>query len=169
MFDIILGLFWTFVSGICFISSISVAVQNPGDKDIIWAIALSGGFVVIGVTFLIFGIKKIVRDKRTDKFGEICYAKITDVIFNGNSTNGVKYYDAYATVYVESKDEFVKTHDEIGKDPMKYPVGSYVAVRFYEGDVNFEYSVPSFDALPMHIRDKFDSGSIIPDDMDIWS
>ena len=165
MFNLVFGLFWTIVSAICLASSISVAVSDYNDKEIIWAILLSGGFVVIGVIFVFFGIKKIVRDKRTDKYGEICYARITDVKYNGNSTNGAKYYDAYARVYVESRDEFVEAHDDIGKDPMKYPVDSYVAVRFLDGDVNFEYVVPSFDGLPMHIRDKFDNGQIIPDDV----
>ena len=122
-------------------------------------------FIAVGIALMVAGIKKIIRDKKTDLYGEINYALITDVKYNGKSSNGARYYDAYAKVYIESEDRFVEASDDIGKDPNLYPVNSYVAVRYYEGDINFEYAVPSFEGLPLHIREKFDDGQIIPDDM----
>lgn len=165
MFELMFGTVWTAFSILIFVMIIMTGIE----QGFVLPCFIMIIFIVIGVAILISGIKKVICDRKTDQFGELCYALITGVMYNGKSSNGARYYDAYAKVYVESEDRFIEAHDDIGKDREKYPVGSYVAVRYYEGDINFEYSVPSFDGLPMHIRDKFDSGSIIPDDMEAWS
>lgn len=143
----------------------------PGETtgSIFWGNAVIILFMIVGLVIVFSGVKKIIRDKKTDLYGEFCYGLVTAVKFNGTVINGVQQYDAYFKVYLESRGKFIEAHEDIRSEIEKYPLGAFYALRYYEKDINIEYKVPSFDALPQNIKDVFDTGEIIPDDNSWYS
>lgn len=126
-------------------------------------------FMLIGLAFIVSGIRIFIRDKKTDLKGEFCYGQITDVVFNGIVVNGVKQFDACLKVYIESTGEFITCRERIGFFKEEFDVGSFYALKYYNNDINYEYRIPSFDALPENIREVFDTGEIIPDEVEMGS
>lgn len=163
MSEIYFGLVFTGFSALFFYMFNFVEGETSGNialANVIMLVFMTAGFVITAN-----GVKKLIANKKTDLHGELCYGKITKVIFNGSVYNGVEQYDAYLNVYVESQGKIIEAHETIGDKVYQFIVDSFYAVKYYDGDINFEYPVPSFDALPDHIKEIFDTGEIIPDNI----
>lgn len=163
MFDLTFGLFWLIFT-LFFFFMWNFFPSNEGPGAVIIPNIIIIGFIAIGVWLTYKGIKKVVANKKTDMYGELCYGLITERRFNGNSINDVRQYDAYVKVYIESEGRFIEAHETIGSALNKYPVGSFYAVKYFEDDINFEYQVPSINGLPENVRRAFDT-AVIPCNM----
>lgn len=167
VFEIIFGSIFAFFSGFMFYAFNFLPGEGTG--SLAAANVIMTVFFTIGIMFIVKGVKKLIINKKTDLHGELCYGQVKAVKFNGTVINGVQQYDAYLRVYIESTGKFVEAHENIGDKVHQFPEAGFYAVKYYEGDINFEYPVPSFDALPAHIKEVFDDGQIIPNDNSWYS
>ena len=110
-------------------------------------------FLAIGIVMLIKGIKIIFRNTRTKKHGERCYGRVLDVRRNGVYVNNVPMYKAQVMIY--SNDEMCEqtVWEDIGYDPSLYPVGSFVKVLYYQGDINFDSESTQVDDMPNNTKE----------------
>ena len=163
MFDLIFGLFWLTFSLVFFaLWNFVPADSQSGPAGFANVIIVL--FIVIGAVITYKGFKKIIANRKTEKYGEVCYGLITSLRVNGTVINGVSQYDAYLKIFVESKGTFVDVHETIGSKTAQFPVGTYYAVKYFENDINFAYPVNSFEGLPENVRRAFDS-QVIPEEM----
>lgn len=168
MFELIFGLAWLSFSLVFFAMWNFLPGGEGGEGLLILLNLMSILFMIIGAAITWVGLKKVIANKKTDRHGELCYGLITKVKTNGTVINNEPQYDAYLKVYVESTGQFVEAHESIGGNLGQFPEGTYYAVKYYEGDINFEYPARSFEGLPENVRRAFDS-QVIPMEMNLDS
>lgn len=106
-------------------------------------------FPIIGFIFFFIGLMKVIRNIRTTAKGEECYASIVDVFPTNKFINGAPVMRATFRVYAESIHQVVEIEEDVGINPFKISPGVYVAVKYYNNDVNIlriveEQEVPSY-------------------------
>ena len=124
---------------------------------------IAGSFVIIpfwiiGIYLLKRGIDKISIDKQTDNFGEECYGLITDIYPSGSYANNIPELKANVTIYIPSSHEVMDVSEILGMANKVefYRVGSYVLLRYFEGDINFECVIDE-ETLPIDAREQLSS------------
>lgn len=137
MFKFKFGLVWTLFVTLIFIMCLVVPGEQRGGVD------MSPGlfiffviFEVIGLFLLVSGIKQIIKDKKTNKFGDITYGQIISIYGTGSSTNGKEELQAEILTYVSNQNIVKRINEIIGFPPINYNVGDFVQLKFYEGDIN---------------------------------
>ena len=112
-------------------------------------------FWIIGIYILKRGIDKINIDKQTDNLGESCYGLITDIYPTGSSSMGVPELKANVTIYIPSSHEVMDVSEVLGMADKVgfYRVGSYVQLRYFEGDINFEFVLDE-ETLPTDVKEQ---------------
>lgn len=93
-------------------------------------------FEVIGLVFLFSGIKQVVIDKKTDKYGNMTYGQIIHIYGTGSEYNGKEELQAEILVYLPTENKTKKINEIIGFPPLEYNVGDFVQLKIYENDVN---------------------------------
>ena len=121
----------------------------------LFAILVIGRFWIIGIVILVKGIKKVVANHKTEKFGEECYALIKSVYRNGNKVNHRPQFNAEFLVYVPSKNTLEQVTEDIGFNNGRYQVDTFVKGKYYNGDINVK-EVVDYNTLPLNIRPSFE-------------
>ena len=141
------GIIWTAISTLIFGIFLSIpSEQNDGAYLVILFFII---FEFIGLYFLISGIKKIIKDKKTKKHGIQCYGIISEIQETGSYVNGSPEYKAILNIVNPETNQMETIEEIIGFHYNKYPINSYVLCKYYEGDINIEkiaseYEVPEY-------------------------
>ena len=145
MFELIFGLIWTIFS----MAFAIIMIFAEGTEEIgIFPFIFISLFIIIGLFFLIKGIKKLIKDIKTNAYGEECYGYIQNLYPDGSYVNGNPEYKADILTYIPSKNNVEQITEVVGFDINKYPMNSYVKGRYYEGDINIEEKLESKNLIP---------------------
>lgn len=101
-----------------------------------WAmLAFLSIFLVIGIAFLVIGLKKLFTDKLTDRKGVDTIGVVADIMPDNISVNDRCYYKVKVRFY-DSQNVLRNLEERIGQDPEKYRIGDLINIRYYRDDVN---------------------------------
>lgn len=92
-------------------------------------------FWAIGLAFLFVGLSLVIKDIRTKRKGEDCFAKVLKISHTNVTINGYPQLNAKLLVYVPSLGVTKQINEVIGTDPEKYPKSSIVRVKYHNNDV----------------------------------
>lgn len=163
MFEIIFGSIWTLMVAIMtflFYFAPEAAIRVNGEEvsqevfsamlgpKILFAI-----FWAIGLFMLFSGLKKVIKNAFTNTNGEPCFGRICDIYKSGAYVNGIPELKADILVYIPSINETQVISEIIGFDSFKYPKGSYVQLKYYNGDINF-IGYANQETIPLLIQDE---------------
>lgn len=126
-------------------------VSHEEFHAMLWPKIFIGIFWLVGILFFVSGLLEILKNYKTDKYGEPCYGRILNIYNSGTYINDVPELKANICVYLESTGtlEFV---DEILGVATKVPYskGDYIEGKFYKGDINITSEI-SQSNIPSHI------------------
>lgn len=167
-FYLIFGILWTAITAfitITFIvasriiqADLNAASEYPSDVNavLIPVLGFLSIFWIIGIIMVIVGIKKEKRDKKTEQYGEECYGKIMNVYPSGTYVNNRPLFKADFKIYIPSERVVRTISEEVGFNPVDYPINGYVKIKYYDNDINVE-SVISKNFVPTTIFEMLDS------------
>ena len=164
MFELIFGIMWTTITALItfgfYGTTGDVTVNgNLVSHDEFSAMLLPkiffGIFWVVGIFMLFKGIRKILRDTSTNLKGEECFGKVCNIYNSGAYVNGRPELKADILVYIPSIQETKIVSEIIGFDMYKYRIGSYVKLKYYNGDINFKGIVDVYE-LPSDAKYQFE-------------
>lgn len=149
MTNLIFGIIWTTFTCLFIVIFLGGSIQNntilnhgePGfyfEPAMIIPAGMMLIFLVIGIAFIIVGLKKIIKDSMTKKHGVPCYGIIQDVDETGTYVNGQPEYKATLDIINPNTNQTEKIEEIVGFNQNKYPIHSYVLCKYYKGDINFE-------------------------------
>ena len=144
------GLLWLIITTL-FTIPILIS-QNNLDIFLILFILL---FWAIGIFFVTKGIKKIITNRKTEKYGEDCFGRVKNIYPNGTMINHRPMYNIDVDVYIPSKQTMITITEEIGMDIGKYPLESIVKIKYYNNDINIK-EVVDYNSIPLKIREYFE-------------
>lgn len=150
MSNLLFGLFWTIITILC-----TIPIFTTGTDINIFFVLMIILFWIIGIFLIVRGIKKIITNKNTEKYGEDCYGVVKSIYPNGTRINNNPMYNVEVAVYIPSKQTMVSITEEIGMNPGKYPLESIVKVKYYNNDINIK-EVVDYNTIPLDIRDQFE-------------
>lgn len=163
MFELIFGSIWTGISVLIAIFMYSgngeitvngVPVSHAEFEQMLWPKLFIGVFILIGVIFLIVGIRKLLKNAATSVKGEESYGIITRVACSNTYVNGQPIMDGFISVVVD--DTVQEFKESLGLNYKKGGLGDCVRVKYYNGDVNIIETV-LFEEIPYHMQDKLRS------------
>lgn len=148
MFELIFGIVWIIISSSVFIPFLIVEESMPKEVNVFstmnpMLIIMAILFYGIGIFLVVKGAKKLIKDKKTEKNGEECYGIVESTNTTGAYVNGRPEYEALVQIYISSQNKTERITEKIGFDYNKYPIGSYVKVKYYNGDINIKEKVDS--------------------------
>lgn len=158
-FMLMFGGVWT---GFVFLMSLAVVLSGALE-----ALAILSIFWIIGIIFLIIGIRKKIIDSNTDKYGEVCFAKIKNV-YSDTVINGRREFKAEFIVYVPSERDVRIISEIIGFDPVDYPKNGYAKVKYFKRDINILKAI-SVNLVPVNIKEILDKGPTPPEHYEGYS
>ena len=147
MFFIIFGGIFLAVSIFSLIMFLSFNVLE------IWSIAFLGLFFLIGIISFLYGLFRAIRNARISIKGEDCYASVENYYETNVYINGYPVMQFEFNVYVESTHMVEKVTEKISGDPDRYPIGSYVRVKYYNHKIKVIGPVNDMD-VPSYARDR---------------
>lgn len=170
MFEVIFGTIWTvFMAFFTFIfysantGTISVNGQIVSQEEFNLMIGpkiFIGIFWIIGLMVLFRGLKKVITNYKTEKYGEVCYGRIIDIFRSGAYVNNVPELKASISVYIESTGTMEEVSEVIGlATKRKYKIGDYVEGKYYNGDINITSYIPEA-MIPSHIKSRFSTVNV---------
>lgn len=158
MFELIFGIFWTALTAI-----LTFGFYGTGSEVTVNGVLVSHEefsamlapklffllFWAIGLTMLAIGLKKIIRNTATNINGEDCFGKVCNIYNSGTYVNGNPEFKADIVVYISSIQETKIISEVVGFNRNQYPIGSYVLLKYYNGDINVigkadELIIPSY-------------------------
>lgn len=165
MFEIIFGIIWLLITGMVTLgfysgtaSTITVNGQIVSQEEFNLMLGpkiFLGLFWAIGIIMIIIGLRKIIKNAKTEKFGEVCYGRIIDIRKTGTRVNNVPELKAIVAVYIESLGTTEEIEEVIGlATNRKYNVGDYIEGKYYNGDINIDSYIPE-TMIPSHIQNRF--------------
>ena len=153
MIKILVGVIWTFCTTffavVIIISTISTGNVNGDPSGLTYNIEpglLIPLFMIIilfiiGIIIIISGIRKIIKDSKTKKLGIICYGVIKNLKQTGTYYNEEPEYKALIDVINPNTNQLEHIEEVVGFNYNKFPIGSFVMCKYYEGDINFEHKI----------------------------
>ncbi len=167
MFNFTFGLIWLAFSIPVFLITIGFF---GGESNGIAAITLLL-FVIIGFYLMIKGLKQIIKDLKTKRYGMECYGIIGDIKETGAYKNHRPEYKAIVHFVNPETHQIEKLEEIIGFDYDKYSLDSYVKCKYYQGDINIEEQIYGY-IVPEAIKEYLeplrmnsgDSGILVSDD-----
>ena len=99
-------------------------------------IIFTSPFIIFGAFIFYKGLKQRIKDKKTEKNGELCFGRIKETKNNGTEVNGIPYQDAYIYAFIPSLGTVKMMKENIGKYSEKYLPGIYVKLKYFENDIN---------------------------------
>ncbi len=164
MFEIVFGIIWLLITGMVTLgfysgtaSTITVNGQLVSQEEfnaMLGPKLFMGIFWAVGIVMIIVGLRKIIKNAQTEKFGEVCYGRIIDIRRTGARVNNVPELKAIVTVYIESLGTTEEVEEVIGlATKRKYQIGDYIEGKYCNGDINIDSYIPE-TVIPLHIQDK---------------
>ena len=111
-------------------------------------------FELIGIYMIFVGIKKLIKDKKTDLYGLECYGIIRNILPTGVIVNNKPEYKAIIEFVNPETYETEDTEEIIGFDYNKYTKDFYVLCKYYEGDINLGSIIYDNEEVPTEIKNK---------------
>lgn len=168
MFDIFFCLLWLMITAFCTwvfygmggdITVNGTPVSQEEFSGMLMPKIVIGIFWLIGLFLLFKGIKKCIKNASTNVNGELCYGKICSVYESGAYVNERPELKADFLVYIPSTLETKTISEIIGFDYYKYTEGTYVELKYYNGDINIEAVIDS-SILPLDAKNALVDSSI---------
>lgn len=162
MFFIFFGAMWLSIIGVitfAMYSAPTVSVNGqPVTADQFDAMLAPklflGIFWLVGIVFLVVGIRKLVIDTMTRVKGKLAIGMVVDILETGTYSNGRPEWKAKVMVAME--DGTLKEFSEvIGYDANKYSMGEYLEVKHYKKDINI-LGTTSPQRLPLRQQELFE-------------
>lgn len=144
----------TFLGGVLWIAFcifMIVLVIYSGSISFLF-IGIINLFIIVGIYIVNIGIKEIVKDVKTSKNGILTYGLVVNLVPSGASINGREILDAEIIIM----DEFgmiSKFKESVGLSYNKYRIGSFVEVKYFEGDINIISSLRE-NEIPWDISER---------------
>lgn len=151
MIEIITGLFIIII--VSFVAYLILPFQNIStlfSKNIFFTLFFLA-FYITALASIFKGIKRILIDKKTDKKGIECYGRIISISESGTYLNGKPEYKAEFLVYVYIENITKNIYETIGFNKEKYPLGSYVKLKYYNNDINIIELIENTNNIPENI------------------
>lgn len=145
------------------IGSIFILASLPVAKISFWggmnssAIMLVLIFGGVGCILFVHGLKEIIRNNKTENYGQECFGKVVYIYDTGTRVNESILYGAEVIVYINSEHRTMIVKEKVGFNPELYKVGTYVKVKYYRGDINFIGGV-SESSVPIFIKESIENG-----------
>ena len=151
MFELVFGFVWLLITApVTFAFFLST---DQADTNIVAVLLFLSVFWIIGILMLIKGLIKVIRNILTAKNGKYYIGKIIEVYPSGNSVNGRSLYNAEITFYIDSENEIKTLKETVGYSEDKYPIGSYVKVKYYKNDINIIEAIEDESLVPYKLKD----------------
>ena len=126
-------------------------VSHEEFHAMLWPKLFIGIFWLVGIVFFVSGLLEILKNYKTDKYGEPCYGRILNITNTGCYSNGVPELKATICVYVESTGTLEYADEILGMaTKVQYSKGDYVEGKYYNGDINIISEI-SENLVPSHI------------------
>ena len=145
MFELVFGIIWTAISAFCMVGVLSTG-ESVSQMSV--PIVFVGIFVCIGIFMMFRGCRKLWKNMQTKVNGEPCYGRVLNVERNGCYVNNQPMYKAEILVYSELDCTDYTIWEDIGFDPARFPIGSFLKVLYYKGDINFTEDSYNIDDMP---------------------
>ena len=137
----------------------------------LWPKMFIGIFWLVGILFFVSGLLEILKNYKTDKYGEPCYGRIINIFNSGSYVNGVPELKANIVIYLESTGTLEYTEEILGlATKISHSKGDYVEGKYYNGDINIisgisENMVPSYIISELNglLKDDYTEDTIIID------
>jgi hypothetical protein len=151
MSDLVFGIIWLTFSILMSIP-FYISVGAAGASEMIFMLFLFFSiFYAVGLWILIRGIKRVTKDKATDRMGAVTVGKVLRIGKTGTYVNGNPELKAEIASY-DTQTMRIKAYVEvIGFAPAKYRPGQYLRVKVYEDDLNI---LGEIDENEVSIKDK---------------
>lgn len=157
MFSLLFGLFWTAVVTPIFVMCLVIpAEQRHGAEMDPLLFIVFVIFELIGLYMIYYGLKRIIKDRKTKRHGVQCYGIIYDIQFTGTYYNDKPEYKAVVYFVNPETYQLENLEEIIGFDNTKYPIKSYVLCKYYQGDINIE-NIVSENEIPGDTKRKIDA------------
>ncbi|MBR1939521.1 hypothetical protein IJ847_02200 [Candidatus Saccharibacteria bacterium] len=151
MFIFIFGLIWTvFMTAISVPFLVSASEQEDITMNIVPLVTFAV-FDLVGLVLMIFGLKKIIKDRKTEKYGLQCYGIVRRIEPTGASVNDNPEFKAVIDIVNPETMQVETVEEVIGFDHNKYPTNSYLLCKYYQGDINIK-SIVSDSEVPESAR-----------------
>lgn len=108
-------------------------------------------FDLIGLYLIIFGLIIIIKDKKTNRLGEICYGYVVKIGYGNVTINDKTEVNVSFLTYIPSLKKVEIFDDITGFDYYKVPIFSYAKLKYYNGDINFLETI-SLNDIPINDR-----------------
>ena len=118
-------------------------------------------FYVCVISFCIYFIyteSKIIRekkqkDKRTEQYGNYYYGRIVKIdVLSYDQEHDIRTYGAEVCFYCREEMRVRKVSDKCGYNKFEYPIGSYVKIKYYDDDINFDEDSANVTGMPENIK-----------------
>lgn len=150
---LIFSIIWTAMTLIVgFVLALVTNFNGEVDAGTIPCLVIVAMFLFIGVVMIYLELKHYLTDRRTERFGEICYGRIKRIYACNASSGGHSELKAEVKVYIPSYDIVVDAEESVGYNTPDYEIGDYVKVKYYIGDINFISKIESTLDLPARAR-----------------
>ena len=137
MSELIFGIIWTLFSSFFFVIML-FSSRNANIGEIIIPILIVSVFIIIGIVLITKGAKKIIKDRKTSKYGIPCYCIVRNILNTGTYVNGHPEFKVIVDVVNPNTNQIEELEEIIGFNSNKYPINSYLACKYYEGDINID-------------------------------
>ena len=140
MFETIFGAVWLIFTTICFFMFFSQTLSNSSAQFSFNYLVMLSPFAIIfygiGIWMFTKGLKKIIRDTRTNKYGINTFGKVLHIKTTGNVANGVPEFAAEIATYIPEYNDFMVITESVGFGNMEYQPGTFVDLKFFNNDIN---------------------------------
>lgn len=168
MFELFFGLMWTAITAIVTFGFYGTngdvyvndtPVSHETFSAMLWPKLFFGLFWVVGFFMIgkgLFGIiRKTLRKNLINTKGEECFGRVQNVYNPGIYVNEKPGLKADILMYIPSIQDTQTSSKTIGFDKDQYPIGSYVKLKYYNGDINIEGPIDEFE-LPSDVKHQFE-------------
>lgn len=148
VFPLIIGLAMYNGSGEIYVNGVLTSQEEF--NAMVWPKLFLGVFVVIGVCFIVAGLRKILKNAKTATHGVEAYGVIMRAFPSNTSVNDEPIMNGEIAVAIDGS---VRVFTEsLGLRCKKGSPGECVVVKYYQDDINIVTGI-SFDSLPFYERD----------------
>ena len=168
MFELIFGTFWTLfmvfstyafygTNGDVYVNG--TPVSHEEFSAMLGPKLLFGLFWAVGLFMMGKGLIKVIKNILTNQRGEECFGRVDSIYNSGAYVKNRPELKADFLVYIPSTQETKVVSEIIGFNRYNYEIGSYVKLKYYEGDINIEGVIEEFE-LPSDAKYQFDESPL---------
>lgn len=96
--------------------------------------------MAVSAGMIIYSLRRITIDRKTDQHGTEAYGVIADISPSGLRVNGVPQLTAHVLVLQENG-SVLELSESIGNNRNRYCTGDFVRVKYLEEDVNILHTI----------------------------